>query len=669
MPWRSHQRDLLALARDIAAGRSQARDILAAVTPGGGKSALPVLLAAHLLPAGLAARVCWIVPRDSLRLQAEEAFADPRFRDALGHALRLRAAGPTDPEPWRGAEGWATTYQAVAADPRRHLAQLRQAGPVLLVLDEAHHLPEPADRAPAQGGSEGSSGGGADAEGAGWAAAIAPLLGAAAFRLFLTGTLERADGRRILGLPYAAPGGPSGGPLGGPLGGPSGGASGAVDTAAPGWAVLGYSRRRALAERAVLPVRFGALDGEASWLGPPGGDRPRSAPHFPSGPAAKMEHGPHRLAAPRAGRHTRPALFAALRTGFARELLARALAETRALRAARRAGGLALPGKLLVVAADQDAARQALGWLRAGLGRRHAHLAALAISGDGPRGTAALARFRRGPEPACLVTVAMAYEGLDAPEVAVLAALTHVRSTPWLEQMVARATRVDPGAGPWEAQRAVVFHPDDPLFAGFRARLEREQGAAPWPIPLERCPLGRSLQAGPAGEAPAAIVPLSSRALGAPRWAEWRPGPAAPRGLGEAPAPFPCLPAPGFPCVEDADPAAPSRRETALRRRLAALVAAQAAEDAAEGHLRGPAGAAPGRGGGLLFAYNAALKRVLGGRPRKALAAAELDAACAWLATNRLSGELFRLAGDGRFAWLTRRVDATVSRGPDFTVP
>ena len=46
-----------------------------------------------------------------------------------------------------------------------------------------------------------------------------------------------------------------------------------------------------------------------------------------------------------------------------------------------------------------------------------------------------------------LVTAAMAYEGLDAPEVAVMAALTHTRSRPWLEQMVARATRVDPHAG------------------------------------------------------------------------------------------------------------------------------------------------------------------------------------------------------------------------------
>ncbi len=79
-----------------------------------------------------------------------------------------------------------------------------------------------------------------------------------------------------------------------------------------------------------------------------------------------------------------------------------------------------------------------------------------------------------------LVTVAMAYEGLDAPEVAVVAALTHIRSRAWLEQMVARATRVDPNAGPYEGQRALVFHPDDPLVRPLSPQASRPS-RAPWP--------------------------------------------------------------------------------------------------------------------------------------------------------------------------------------------
>jgi hypothetical protein len=85
---------------------------------------------------------------------------------------------------------------------------------------------------------------------AGWSRALLPLLESARLRLLLSGTLQRADGRSILWLPYRT--------------GPRA-KTREVDLAAPGWAVVGYSRSQALAERAVLPVLFGAVDGEASW--------------------------------------------------------------------------------------------------------------------------------------------------------------------------------------------------------------------------------------------------------------------------------------------------------------------------------------------------------------------------------------------------------------------
>ena len=77
-PLRSHQRQLASLVAAIAAGETDARDIL---------------VAAALIIAGIVERICWVVPRDSLRLQAEEAFADPVWRATLGHALSVRAAG------------------------------------------------------------------------------------------------------------------------------------------------------------------------------------------------------------------------------------------------------------------------------------------------------------------------------------------------------------------------------------------------------------------------------------------------------------------------------------------------------------------------------------------------------------------------------------------------
>src|SRR3954465_8884583 len=81
---RTHQQALDTIVRAIAAGESPVRDILAAVTPGGGKSLLPVIAAARLIAAGVVDRLCWIVPRDSLRLQAAEAFADPPWPAAPG---------------------------------------------------------------------------------------------------------------------------------------------------------------------------------------------------------------------------------------------------------------------------------------------------------------------------------------------------------------------------------------------------------------------------------------------------------------------------------------------------------------------------------------------------------------------------------------------------------
>ena len=130
-----------------------------------------------------------------------------------------------------------------------------------------------------------------------------------------------------------------------------------IELDAPGWAVIGYSRARALQERAVLPVTFGALDGEATWRAEEG-----------------LDVGPHRLAAAYPTETTRPALFTALRTGFAEALLREAFVAIRDLRARRRqerglAPGEAAPGlgKLLVVAPDQENARRYLelvrGWI------------------------------------------------------------------------------------------------------------------------------------------------------------------------------------------------------------------------------------------------------------------------------------------------------------------
>ena len=599
----------------IAAGElDDVRDILAAVTPGGGKSLLPVIAAATLIRAGIVERVIWVVPRDSLRLQAEEAFADQGWRVTLDHTLRVRAAD-NEPDPSRGLAGYVTTYQGVAAAPELHLAEVRRYR-TLLVVDEMHHLPglsdyEPGPAVDATSPDEASS----------WSRALLPMLECARVRLLLSGTLERADGRAVLWLPYRR--------------GPRPGMR-QVDMDAPGWAVVGYSRAQAVADRAVLPVTFGALDGEATWAEPRANE---------AGEDDRITVGPHRLSGPHPTETTRPALFTALRTGFATELLRKAFEATRELRAKRRADlgqSLGTParglGKLLVVAPDQTAARAYLAVLRSWMPAEQAKRDIRLATSSERDAHEALAAFRLLSEPSILVTVAMAYEGLDAPEVAVVAALTHIRSRPWLEQMIARATRVDPNAGPYEGQQALVFHPDDPLFAAFRRRIETEQGTSAKKPKAARqgtlLPDWLLDQLAEQGSREDGIVPLESNALGL-RYATLKPGPsfAAARPENEEPQ------------TELLDP--PSVVERRLRLRIGEMVAAQAVED--------DAGSSVQRGQGRYHGYNAVLKRATGGKSRAEMTLAELEAAVSWLERNRVSDHLHLLDGDMRYAWSARQ--------------
>jgi hypothetical protein len=260
----------------------------------------------------------------------------------------------------------------------------------------------------------------------------------------------------------------------------------------------------------------------------------------------------------------------------------------------------------------------------------------------------ALAAFRLTADPAILVTVAMAYEGLDAPEVAVVAALTHIRSRPWLEQMVARATRVDPHAGSYEDQSALVFHPDDPLFAGFRHSIEAEQdgsarrrrrkaeGIPSWLEPHLAAHRDEGEGRG--------ITPLESNALGL-RYATLRPGP----GFAQA------HPEPSAGSADIAEP--PSAVERRLRARIGEAVAAQAVEDEAGLQV-------PHAGEGLYHRYNAVLKRALGNKSRTEMTLPELEAALAWLERNRLADHLSLLEGDARYSWTAARRRRSLRKAP-----
>lgn len=605
--------------RDIAAGSSQISTVLGAITPGGGKSLLPVISAAHLIRAGVVDRVCWVVPRDSLRLQAEEAFADPGWREELGHGISVRAA-ENGRDLCRGLGGYVTTYQAIAAAPELHLSEF-QRHRYLIAIDELHHLPAVNDMDPMSPAADETA----------WSRAIAPLLECARVRLLMSGTLERADNRAILWLPYRAQDRVAGKKR-----------FRRIDFNAPGWAIVGYSRRQALAERAIIPVTFGAMDGEAEWRPWKEGSAPLPAKPVPISAEPEL---------------AKYALYTAFRTEFATGMLREAFDACRAHRSRRRLD-LGLPpgvdgrglGKLLVVASDQDVARRYMDRIASWVPRGdNARAVRLAIS-DMRDAQEAVAAFRLRPDPSILVTVALAYEGLDIPEITHIACLTHIRSRPWLEQMIARATRVDPNGGAYEHQSATVYHPDDLMFRRFRHSIETEQGT--------RAALRGGRQRdlfdqdddgdGERGWG-LGIEPLRSEATGL-RFDTVAPGP----DFGNAPSEVPHGDEGGLEDAEEANrqelqPQAetPSVAERRLRQQIGQMVAAQVIEDEDNN-------AVPG-GPVSYHAYNAILKRATGGKSRSEMSRAELEAAVGWLERNRLSDHLGLIDEDQRYRWSSRR--------------
>lgn len=585
---RSHQRSIFDIASAIARSETSISDILAAVTPGGGKSLLPVISAALLKKAGMIDRICWIVPRDTLRLQAEEAFTDNVWRQALGHRLRIRAA-ENRKDLCRGMDGYVTTYQAIAAAPDLHLSEFRKHR-YLIAVDELHHLPavSASDRTIKE-----------DDE-TSWSLSLLPLLETARVRLLMSGTLERSDGKPILWLPYKKLVGKAG--------------AREIDFSREGWAMVGYSRRQALAEKAILPVTFGAMDASAKWLD-----------------AQRMERSVDTLTT--AFEDGRAALFTALRTDFATSVLREAYLACRTHRSRRRQESGIDPakaerglGKLLVIAPDQATARQYARTLSSWMPDDQAKsLIGLAVSNI-KNSHEVVAAYRLRPNPSILVSVAMAYEGLDCPEISHVACLTHIRSRPWLEQAIARATRVDPRAGAYESQSATIYHPDDPLFRRFREVVETQQGTRAQ-IKRRRSRQGE-LQLEEPAERHAEIIPLSSQMTGM-SFRRVEPGPdfGYAQGLHEP---------------EEA----PSALEHQLRQKIGQMVATQLVEDQDASRSDVRIG---------YHGYNAVLKRVMGGKPRAELTIPELEATVGWLERNRLMEHIHLLENDPRYHYTLMR--------------
>jgi hypothetical protein len=164
------------------------------------------------------------------------------------------------------------------------------------------------------------------------------------------------------------------------------------------------------------------------------------------------------------------ALYTALKTQFAAHLLDECVGHWNEYRQTHPRA------KLLVVTAGIEDAKKYVEHLEA-----QNIAAAIATSDDSAQAARNIEKFKTvgGLKSLdALVTVAMAYEGLDVPAVTHIACLTHIRSKPWIEQMIARATRFDSLAGPWEGQTAFIYVPDDRNICAIIQGMQEDQIAS-----------------------------------------------------------------------------------------------------------------------------------------------------------------------------------------------
>lgn len=403
MKLRKIQVDVQRLFHRCAAKGSFGSDVtVVSAVPGSGKSSLPVIAAAELMPSGMVQKIGWLAPRLPLKRQGAQAFGREDFRKAFGHALEIMEAdGTTDPS--KGTAGFITTYQAVDANPNLYAEEMRRYR-YLLVLDEPHHLED--------GGK--------------WHRSVLPMFHAAAHRLLMSGTLDRGDRKRIAFLDYQLDGRGRSIPV----------------------SDIVYGMRDAIEERAVIQSRFRYGDGRAEWLGKD--DRKVTVESIADPPKGKESD----------------CVWVALNTGYADHLLRRCLRHwEKWARAHSRS-------KMLVVCYGIEQAKAVHRRLK-----RAGYEVEIATMDDSERAQAAIKRAREEGGHMILVTVQMAYEGLDVPDFTHLCCLTHIRSFPWLFQMFGRNWRYDthPSAGPWSSQRAFNWVPDDPEMRKAVEYIKKEQ--------------------------------------------------------------------------------------------------------------------------------------------------------------------------------------------------
>jgi hypothetical protein len=295
--------------------------------------------------------------------------------------------------------------------------------------------------------------------------AIEPLVQRAAFVIIASGRLSRHDKKMIAYLDYLSPDTKN---------------RRLVDLSdSPERRVIRYGLGDATKERQLIEIKFELRDAGAAW-----------EVEYDDGKVDEAGIKTFDNADPI---NTSRALFTALRTDFANDLLC----EAGEFWINRRKTNSR--SKFLVVCTSIVQANAACRLLRSRLG-----IAAEVAHSDDEAADDAILRFRGKKRPAIdvLVTVQMAYEGLDCPAADVLACLTHIRSSEWIEQCVHRVSRFDRDGPRWERQFATIFAPKDRFFRDIMTEMEEEQ--APYIVETVVMPPG------PPGPPKPTVYPLES---------------------------------------------------------------------------------------------------------------------------------------------------------------
>jgi superfamily II DNA or RNA helicase len=213
-----------------------------------------------------------------------------------------------------------------------------------------------------------------------------------------------------------------------------------------------YSRKAALQERAIVPLEFLYSDASARWIAANGEQKAYDS--FDE--------------ADECGEYSSAMLQTSLTTEYAEQLLERGVRHWQTYRQAHPWAQL-----LIVVGSKDRRGSEPIRDVCTPLNRMLGYMPEIATYKESSASREAIKRFRERKSQV-LVTVQMAYEGMDAPAVSHLIALTPIRSRPWIEQMLARAVRRYTARDD-DKECAHVFCPDDPALNAAIQAIKDEQ--------------------------------------------------------------------------------------------------------------------------------------------------------------------------------------------------